>query len=856
MGIIEKYEGATEWLSPIVPVIKKDGNIRICIDMRKANEAVERGIYAIPSVEILVSTIKPGTKFSKIDFSNAYFHFELEKNSRNITAFISTTGVYRFKRLLMGIKSAPEEYTKAMDRILHGLKGIISYMDDILVVGATDTEHDQHLNALLERLNNNNIRINKEKSIIGAQQVEFLGYRIDKQGIKPTHDKIETLRRFKYPTSKDEVKSFLGFLTFLSRFLPNLSTLTYPLRILLKKGKAFEWGSTQCDAFNRIKELITEESHLVCFDPSKKTRVVTDASPVGLGAILMQEHNGIWRPVAYASKGLTPNEMKFSQTEKEALGIVWAVEKFHYFLFGIKFQIVTDCKVLKLLFGPNAEPNARIQRWALRLQVYDYEVVFIPGTQNVADALSRLVEFEVDRDVPGETVLRTFVETVVPKSMSLSEIKEEIRNDEVAKNIKAALCSNDWSAVDPIFRALKRQICEVDGILLKGDKIIIPKSLEKRILILAHEGHPGQARMKMRLRSKVWMPRLEAKVAMFVKGCKGCIMSSLPDCPPPMRNKTFPDGPFEDIVIDYKQIESDMLLLFVDYYSRYTTFEVVKPATALETTFAVEKVCGLFGIPKTIQCDNGTHFKGEFIEFCDRYNIKIINSAPLYPQANGEVERFNREIEQKVKIAAGLGLKWASELSKFLLVYHATPHPALGGRTPSEAHFQRNIRDILPDFNHDRKHPDDEEMRDANTIYKFKSKEYTDKKRRAVDSEIEIGDTVMIKNYTKKKGVPNFGPQEYQVVDFKEQVAVLEACNQSQQRLLRHPTHMKKLQAQFEEDTLQPEHGHVNVMEMENTTEEEPSGIRKSGREKQKPKKLEDYVLYWVKQGVFSEDNF
>lgn len=405
VGIIERLEGPTEWLSPVIPIIKKDGNIRFVIDMIMANQAVERNYYPLPSADTLLSTIGGSVKFSKIDFSNAYFHLELEVGSRNITAFITKSGAYRFTRLMMGIKSAPEEFAKAMDLILAGLQGIHIYMDDILVTGKTSDEHDRNLKELLERLKQNNVKISETKSEFGVTEVEFLGHVVTPEGLKPTLDKIETLRRFKPPCSKEEVKSFLGFLTYLSKFIKDLSSLTYPLRKLLKKNEPFLWDEIAQKCFESLKEAITSEAHLVFFDPARKTRLLTDASPVGLGAILMQLVGTEWRPVAYGSKGLTENEMKFGQTEKEALGVVWAVEKYHYFLYGIHFQILTDCKVLKLLFGPRTETNARIKRWAIRLQFYDYEVEYVPGKENIADCLSRMVDFECNKEVRGKTFI-------------------------------------------------------------------------------------------------------------------------------------------------------------------------------------------------------------------------------------------------------------------------------------------------------------------------------------------------------------------------------------------------------------------------------------------------------------------
>lgn len=684
----------------------------------------------------------------------------------------------------------------------------------------------------------------------------FLGHIINQQGIWPTHDKLEALAAFKPPKSKQEVKSFLGFLTFLSKFMMDLATLTNNLRQLTKNDVRFEWLQQHQRDFEKIKKLITKRDHLKFFDTQLKTRLVTDASPVGLGAILMQLHGDVWLPVAYASKGLTETEMKFGQTEKEVLAIVWATERFHYYLYGRKFQILTDCKALKFLFGKKQEGNARIQRWVLRLLIYDFVVEIIPGENNIADALSRLVEFQSFNEVAGEHVLRIMVTEKVPRKMSLEEIRIATESDPKLMKVVESLQTGDWQNVEAEYAAFKDDICNVDGILLKNDRIIIPGVLESSLVRRAHEGHPGEGRMKRRLRMKVWFPKLEQKVTAFVKNCKGCAMVSAPECPLPLVTHSFPNKPFEEIVIDYKQVGSEMLLVIVCYYSRYVFYECIKPATSAETALCLEKVFGLYGVPKSIQCDNGSHFQGKVIELCRDYEVDMIRSAPRYPQANGQVERFNREIKKKVRIANGLGLNWKSELSKFLLVYHSTPHPALGGRTPAEVMFKRNIRDIIPQFE-TRNGAEDEEIREADAIYKWKAKKYVDKKRRAENRNLKQGDKVMMRNENPSGTTPVYGPEEFEVIGIEGSKVQIKSLEISDKVLERHVTHLKQLEAPEEpEETSEAEEEHEPEEEeeegeiVENTSEEE---VEKR-RERKLPKYLQDYIVY-LTQEMYEEDD-
>lgn len=454
----------------------------------------------------------------------------------------------------------------------------------------------------------------------------------------------------------------------------------------------------------------------------------------------------------------------------------------------------------------------------------------------------------------GERVLALLTESRLPKAISIEQIQHETNLDNELKKVMEALVSNNWDSVSPIYKALRHQLCTVNRLVLKGERIVVPENLEKHVLELAHMGHPGQNRMKMRLRSKVWMPNLEYKVERYVRSCKGCVMVSVPNCPPPMRCKQFPDGPFEELAIDYKEIGSVNLLVIVDLYSKYCIWELVQPATARESGIALERVFGQFGVPTVIHCDNGKHFEGELIKLCERYGIRFFRSPPRYPQVNGQVERVNRNVKEKVQTAIFEGKDWRVELSQFLLAYHATRHPSLGNRTPSEALFQRNIRDILPTLERSL-HPDDEPMRDANSLYKHKSQEYTNRKLNARPSDIKMGDVVLARNFSKSGLVPNFGPEEFEVTNVQNHEILAKSRDTPNKTIKRHPTHLKVLtrkEPELHNDEQENQGGEGEDGETDN---EEPKN-RLPSRRRQLPKRLEDCVLYWTAQGTEEGDDW
>lgn len=271
-------------------------------------------------------------------------------------------GLFRYTRLMFGINCAPEIFQKLMEQILSGCEGVLNFIDDIVVYGPTKEIHDSRLRAVLDRIRKFGITLNKEKCKFGATEIDFYGHSLSAAGIKPKHDKVKAVKEFRAPTSAEEVRSFLGLANYVGKFIPNLATISEPLRRLTKKDVNFEWGAEQQLAFDTLKEQLTSDLLLGYYDVNCRTQVIADASPVGLVAVLVQFQMEDARIISYASRSLTGPELNYAHTEKEALALVWAVERYHYFLFGRSFELVTDHKALETLFGPKSKPCARIER--------------------------------------------------------------------------------------------------------------------------------------------------------------------------------------------------------------------------------------------------------------------------------------------------------------------------------------------------------------------------------------------------------------------------------------------------------------------------------------------------------------
>ena len=278
--------------------------------------------------------------------------------------------------------------------MLEGLEGVVCQVDDILVYGDSEAEHDQRLSNVLKRLEEAQITLNKKKCVFSAKSVHYLGHIIDREDIHPDPEKLAAIAELEPPTDITGVRSLLGMVNHLGKFIPNLADLTKPIRDLLVKTNDWIWGEAQKSAFAEIKRVLQSNAVLKIYDPKKETLVSADASSYGIGAVILQRQpeGNVFRPIAYASRALTSTESKYAQIEKEALAVTWACERFSMYLLGKKFEIETDHKPLVPLFSTKLldELPARVQRFRIRLMKYHFNIHHVPGKKiATADALSR-----------------------------------------------------------------------------------------------------------------------------------------------------------------------------------------------------------------------------------------------------------------------------------------------------------------------------------------------------------------------------------------------------------------------------------------------------------------------------------
>ncbi|XP_047991724.1 uncharacterized protein K02A2.6-like isoform X2 [Leguminivora glycinivorella] len=812
--IIEEVSGSSKWVSPIVPILKENGELRLCVDMRRANAAIMRENHPLPTMDKLLPQVRDAKYFSKLDIRDAFHQLELHPDSRHITTFITSLGMYRYKRLMFGITCAPEIFQKTIEKLLLGCEGVINFMDDILVYGRDKEEHDTRLQQVTNVLKENNVVLKEEKCIIGVTKVHFLGHELSAEGVRPLQKYLSAIQQFRSPKTVGELQSFMGLVNYVGRWIPNLSTLTEPMKLLLRNrpGKNTvlqnDWGCKQQSAFQALKEAISNIPTLGYYDVSKKTVVIADASPVGLGAVLVQIHDNEPRIIAFGSRTLTDCERRYCQTEKEALALVWAIEHFHIFLYGKQFDLITDHKPLEVIFGPKSKPCARIERWILRLQSYKFKVIYRPGKNNIADPLSRLNDNNLSSGEPIEHHIQQIVEYIRPRAISLNEVAYYSEKDPEIQKVKAGLYHNNWDEEVKIYKLFQTELCFYEEILLRGTRIVIPKDLRKIILTAAHEGHPGIVAMKARLRAKVWWPKYDREAEKLVKSCAGCTLVSAPNPPNPLKRRELPDEAWKDVAIDLlgPLPSGDHIFVIIDYFSRYKEVKICRKIDSTEMTKHLLEIFSRLGDPATITADNGRQFISDhFKSFCKERGITLHSTIPYWPQMNGEVERQNKDILKRLRISQVEKKDWKLALIEYIGMYNSTPH-SVTGKTPAELFFRRQFRDKIPmvsdlsrkgDFNLENKDVD-MEVRDKDKELKEKGKEYTDEKRKAKECTLVEGDKVVMKNITKENKLSTpFGATTLTVE--KVNGGDVEVVNdETGQRYRRNVVHLKRVDGEWQ----------------------------------------------------------
>lgn len=614
-GVIEKSTKPSPWVSNLVVVPKQSGGIRLCCDYRELNKAIIRERHVLPKVEDTLNALCGSRYFAKIDARSGFLQLSLAEDSRHLTTFITNKGCFQFKRVPFGLSDISETFQKVMEEILYGLEGVKISIDDVIVHAYTLDELIVRLRRVFERCRQRNLKLNASKCEFGLTEIKVLGHVITSQGIKPDPAKTEAIRNAPAPKNVSEVKSFLGLCGYVSKFIPHYADLVEPLRVMTRKGVNWLWANEQAQAFDRLKLALSSESVLACFKLGCPTFLITDASPVGLGAVLVQEQcTKELKPVAYISRSLSSTEERYSQIERETLACVWAVERFHNYLFGNEFVLCVDNKPLTSLLAPNCKKilPPRIQRLAWRLYQYNYKIEHVVGEKNIADLLSRLPLSELDETTSGR-VADSYIRFVVgfdesERALSFADLRAATAKDKILSVLLNLIQSGTWSADENIkpFRLLRDQLSVYDGIVLRGDRIVVPEVLVKRVLKLAHISHVGMVKTKQNLRQKYFWIGMDKDIESFVQNCEACATTRPLNFNTPLQPVSFPKGPWIKGGVDIVgPIEDKYLVTFIDYYSSFPEVVITRDISAKNIVRILSDIFARHGYPEEIVSDNG-----------------------------------------------------------------------------------------------------------------------------------------------------------------------------------------------------------------------------------------------------------
>ena len=627
-GIIAPVTTPTRWISSMVVVPKKNGTLRICLDPKDLNKAIQREHYPMPTIEDIATRLHGAKMFTILDVRCGFWHVLLDEPSSFLTTFHTPFGRYRWKRMPFGICSAPEVFQRQMHQVIEGLHGVEVVADDFVVVGFGDTEqtanmdHDKNLDAFLQRCEVRGLKLNPEKVQLRKKAVPFIGHVATGQGLCADPAKVQAIREMPPPADIAAVRRLLGLTQYLSKFLPHLSDLTKPLRELTQKDTEWVWDHAQQRALDTLKEAVTNTPVLRYYHLEDEATLQCDASQSGLGAALMQ----LGQPVAYASRALTSAETGYAQIEKELLAIVFACDRFEAYIYGRDGVIVeTDHKPLEsIMLKPLNSAPKRLQRMLLRLQKYNLKVKYKRGDQMfLADTLSRAHLPEVSACEFAQSLQDVDHTTSLALSDDrLQQFKHASADDPVLQVLRETI-RRGWpqskSDVPESIHAyfdFRDELTIQDQLVFKGDCIVVPAALRKEMMAAIHASHIGIEGCIRRARDSMYWPRMTTELKEYISKCDICLSHRALPCKEPLMQHEFVGRPWYKVSADLCELPGRTLLIISDFFSNFIEVERIHQVTTRGITKALKPMFARYGVPSVLMSDNGPQFgSAEFATF-------------------------------------------------------------------------------------------------------------------------------------------------------------------------------------------------------------------------------------------------
>ena len=570
----------TPWVSSLAVAVKKLGALRICIEPRPLNTALKRERYQLSVLDDIVPELSKARVFSTVDLKSGYWHCVLAPESSKLTTFATPYERYIWIRLPFGLSASSEIFQKHLTHTLENLPGVLCIPDDILIYGTGENDEEatanqnRSLQDLLQRCKDRGIVLNPDKMKLRTSEVNFMGHLLTNKGLKPDPAKVEAITKMPKPQDVEGVQRLNGIVNYLAKLLPKLSEVMEPIRRLTRKDTPWNWSSEQHQALSNVQRLVTEAPILRYYDPSLDITIQCDASQSGLGAAILQ--NG--KTIEYQSCSLTDTETRYAQIENEMLAIVFSIERFNQYTFGRHLHIESDHKPLEMILQkPLARAPRRLQLMIMRLQKNDFTVHYERGLPFKGKEMDDFESVNMVRCLPIS-------------DQRLDEIRAETRKDQCLREFSETILLG-WPekkehapALTRSYFSMRDELTVQDGLVFKGNSLVIPKSLRADMKLKIHSYHLGREACLRRARECIYWPGMSAEVKHHISACETCReLDSTTHAKETMMSHEVPSRPWEKVAADIFTLDGKDFLVIIDYHSNFWEVDRL-PNTKASTT--------------------------------------------------------------------------------------------------------------------------------------------------------------------------------------------------------------------------------------------------------------------------------